>query len=806
MPLLPLRSDVVFPQTVIPLIINRPSGIKLIDDVYSNDLPIALATQRDPDKDNPNHGDLFPTVCVGTVLKMLKFPDGSTRIVCQGERRARLISIQQTEPYLAGQVEFIEEEATPGVELDAVVHNVNKLFQKIVDQSQQVPEELQVAALNTADPSRLADLLGSNLPFSLEDKQQLLTEVNVYGRLERLSSLLARQLDVLELSSKIQAQVGSEISRAQREHFLRQQIKAIQEELGESEKDNPEIEELWKKLEKANPPKEVIAEAEREIERLANMHPSSAEHSIIRTYLDWLAVLPWSKSTRDRLDLKKARRVLDTDHYNLEKIKERILEYLAVRKLKKDMKGPILCFAGPPGAGKTSLGKSIARALGREFVRISLGGIHDEAEIRGHRRTYVAAMPGRIIQGLRKSGANNPVFMLDEVDKLGHDFRGDPAAALLEVLDPEQNSTFRDHYLDVDFDLSKVMFIATANMLDTIPHALRDRMEVLELPGYSEEEKILIAQKHIIPKQLGEHGLTRKDAIFGDDALRRIIADYTREAGLRNMEREIASICRKIARRHAENKREPTTVHAAQVHEWLGPPRYYRELANRMGVSGLSVGLAWTPTGGEILFIEATQMPGKGALTLTGLLGESMRESAQAALSYLRSQAKELKLDVSQLNKTDLHVHVPAGAVPKDGPSAGVAIAAALLSLFRKEPIRQSLAMTGEVTLTGRVLPVGGIREKVLAARRAGIRVVVLPRHNEKDLIELPDDVKADMTFHFADTLSDVIPQLFFASASPEPEQAAADAKAKPPALPRAAAASKAKTPKPGRSRPSSAV
>ena len=554
LPILPLRSDVVFPQTVVPLVVNRGAGIRLIDEIHLGDKTLALATQRQPDVDDPTADDLYPIVCVGSVLKMLKFPDGSTRIVCQGMFRARLVEVVQTEPFLVGRVEPLDDVQAEGVELDAQAHIVNRLFQRMVDQSQQVPEELQVAAMNTREPARLADLLGSSLPFSVEEKQSLLDEVDVRGRLDKLDDLLRRQLTVLELATKIQAQVGAEITKAQRDHFLRQQIKAIQEELGEGEADNPELDELWSKLEKAKPPEEVLAEAEREIERLGGMHPSSAEYSIVRTYLDWMAVLPWSKSSKDRLDLKRARKVLDADHYNLEKIKERILEYLAVRKLKKDMKGPILCFAGPPGTGKTSLGKSIAKALGREFVRISLGGVHDEAEIRGHRRTYVAAMPGRIVQGIRKAATNNPVFMLDEVDKLGADFRGDPAAALLEVLDPEQNSTFRDHYLDVDFDLSKVMFIATANMLETIPSPLLDRMEVLQLPGYSEEEKTLIAQRYIIPKQLDAHGLAAGSLDFEDAAIRRIIADYTREAGLRNLEREVAAICRKVARRHAEDE------------------------------------------------------------------------------------------------------------------------------------------------------------------------------------------------------------------------------------------------------------
>ncbi|WP_337176335.1 endopeptidase La [Paludisphaera sp.] len=761
LPLLPLRSDLVFPQTVVPLVVNRASGIRLVDDVYAGERLVGLASQLHPEVDDPGMADLYPTICVGTVLKMLKFPDGSTRIVCQGQTRARLVDVVRTEPYLIAEVEPLEEVEEPGVEVDALVHHVNRLFQRMVDQSQQVPEELQVAAMNTREPGRFADLLASSLPFSIEERQILLGEMNVRLRLERLAQFLSRQLAVLELSTRIQEQVGSELSKAQRDHFLRQQIKAIQEELGEGDGDNPEAAELWARVKEAGPPEDVLREAEREIERLSTMHPSSAEFSIVRTYLDWIAVLPWAKSSKDRLDLRRARKILDEDHYDLEKIKERILEYLAVRKLKRDMKGPIICFAGPPGTGKTSLGRSVAKALGREFVRVSLGGVHDEAEIRGHRRTYVAAMPGRIIQGMRKAQTNNPVFMLDEVDKLGNDFRGDPSSALLEVLDPEQNGTFHDHYLDVDFDLSKVMFIATANVLESIPSPLLDRMEVLNLPGYSEEEKTLIARKYIVPKQLEAHGLVEADLDVTDQAIKKIIAEYTREAGLRNLEREIAAVCRKVARRRAEGRRKAVTIGPEHIAELLGPPRFYRELADRTGVPGVATGLAWTPAGGEILFIEATGMPGKGGLTLTGLLGDSMRESAQAAMSYLRSHAKALALDPTRLGKTDVHVHVPAGAVPKDGPSAGVAIASALISLFRDRPIQEELAMTGEVTLTGRVLPVGGVREKVLAARRAGIRTILLPRHNEKDLVELPPEVKADMTFRLVDTLDDVLPRLF---------------------------------------------
>lgn len=761
MALLPLRADIVFPQTISPLIVNRSSGIRLLDDVQGNKHLVGLITQRRPEDDDPGQDDLYPIFCVGTILKMLKFPDGSTRVVMQGVSRARLIEVVRTEPYLVGRVEPMDEIEHEGVETEALVHHVTNLFDRMVEQSGQVPEELQVAVMNTRDPGRLADLLASSLPFPIEEKQNALAEADVKARLQLLGPLLARQLAVMELAGKIQAQVGSELSRAQREHFLRQQIKAIQEELGESDAETSENDALWKKIEAAKPPADVRADARRELDRLRDMHPSSAEFSIVRTYLDWIAALPWAKSSVDSLDLKRAQRVLDADHYNLVKVKERILEYLAVRKLKKDMKGPILCLVGPPGTGKTSLGRSIAKALGREFVRVSLGGVHDEAEIRGHRRTYVAAMPGRIIQGIRKAGKNNPVFVLDEVDKIGADFRGDPASALLEVLDPEQNFSFRDHYLDLDFDLSKVLFLATANMLETIPPPLLDRMEVLQLPGYSEEEKILIAQKFIIPKQLEAHGLAATDVAFGDDTVKRVIADYTREAGLRNLEREMAAICRKLARRVAEGKKLKPRVEPAEVPTYLGPSKYYREVADRTGSPGVATGLAWTPTGGEILFVEATAMPGKGGLTLTGLLGESMKESAQAALTYLRTRARVLGLDANKVAKTDVHIHVPAGAVPKDGPSAGVAIAAALLSLFRELPIRSDLAMTGEVTLTGRVLPVGGVRDKILAARRAGIKSVLVPHHNEKDLAELPPEVKSDITFHVVETLDDVVAQLF---------------------------------------------
>ncbi len=763
LPLLPLQGEVVFPQTVVPLIVGRPTGIKLVEELFGSgeDALIGLVTQRNPEDESPDLDGLYPDLCVATILKMLKFPDGSTRIVVQGVNRARLIGIASDRPYLTGLIEPLKEQVEAGEELDALEHLINSLFGRMSDQ---VPEELQIAAMNVHDPARLADLLASSLPFSVEEKQSMLAEGDVKARLMELGRLLTRQLNVMELSTKIQAQVGSEITRAQREHFLRQQIKAIQEELGESDSATADARSLEKQVRRAKMSPEARAEARREIDRLASMPPSSAEYSIIRTYIDWLTSLPWAKLSEDHLDLTRAREILDEDHFNLEKVKDRILEYLAVCKLKQEMKGPILCFVGPPGTGKTSLGRSIARAMGREFARISLGGIHDEAEIRGHRRTYVAAMPGRIIQALRKVGTKNPVMILDEVDKLGRDFRGDPGSALLEVLDPEQNDTFRDNYLDVDFDLSKVMFIATANILDPIPGPLVDRLEILELPGYSEEEKIEITARHLLPKQLKDHGITEKDVKIQPDAVQRVIADYTREAGLRQLERELAAICRKVARRRAEGGTKQIKVEASNLDEFLGPPKHFREVAARQGLPGVATGLAWTPTGGEILFIEVSGNPGKGNLTLTGLLGDSMKESAQAALSYIKTNAKNLGIGSFDFGKTDLHVHVPAGAIPKDGPSAGIAIAAAMMSHFRHEPVRQDLAMTGELTLTGRILPVGGIKEKVLGARRAGIKHVMIPTHNRKDLADLTTEVRDSIAFQAVETLDDIIPALFSSS------------------------------------------
>jgi ATP-dependent Lon protease len=643
------------------------------------------------------------------------------------------------------------------VEIEALSRNLLETFNKIVALAPHLPDELHVAAMNLQDPSKMADLIAANLNLSVPDKQMILETLSVRDRMKKLMVLLNRELEVLELGSKIQSQVKTEIDKNQREYVLREQMKAIQKELGESDDRTLEIAELEKKIKDAKMPEAVEKESLKELARLSKMPPQAAEYTVSRTYLDYLIALPWAISTVDNLDIKKAAQILDEDHYDLEKIKERILEYLSVRKLKSDMKGPILCFVGPPGVGKTSLGKSIARAMGRKFVRISLGGIRDEAEIRGHRRTYIGSLPGRIIQGIRRAESNNPVFMLDEVDKLGTDFRGDPSSALLEVLDPEQNSSFSDHYLDVPFDLSKVMFITTANILDTIPGPLLDRMEVLHLPGYTEEEKVHIAVKYLIPRQLKEHGLTDKLMQMGEKTLSAIVADYTREAGVRNLEREIGNICRKVARKVAEGNTEPAIIAPENLHEYLKAPRYFADVAEKQDEVGVATGLAWTQAGGEILTIEATQMRGKKGLTLTGQLGDVMKESAQAALSYVRSQAKMLNFPDDFFEKTDLHIHVPAGAIPKDGPSAGITMATAIASLLTGRKVRHDIAMTGEITLRGKVLPIGGVKEKILAARRAGINTVILPKKNEKDLDDIPANIRKEMKFIFVETLDEVL-------------------------------------------------
>ncbi|RKY89688.1 endopeptidase La [candidate division KSB1 bacterium] len=770
-PILALRDTVIYPFMVSPLFVARPKSIKLIDDVLIGNRILGLVAQRKTDVEDPKGEDLFKYGTVATILKMLKFPDGSVRVLVQGLTRMEVLEYVQTEPYLKAKIQPLEDVIEKSLELEALAKNITIQFQKIVNLVPQLPDELQIAVMNISHPGKLADLVASNLNLSLEEKQQILEAIDVKKRLEKLTIFINRELQVLEVGTKIQSQVQSELSKNQREYFLRQQLEAIRKELGEEDERTMEIKELKEKIKAAKMPKDVEKEAMRELDRLSKMPPGAAEYTVSRTYLDWLIALPWSVSTEDNLDIAQAQKVLDEDHYDLDKVKERILEYLAVRKLKSDMKGPILCFVGPPGVGKTSLGRSIARALGRKFVRISLGGARDEAEIRGHRRTYIGALPGRIIQGIRNAGSNNPVFMLDEVDKLGVDFRGDPSSALLEVLDPEQNYAFVDHYLDVPFDLTKVMFITTANLLDPIPAALRDRMEVLELPGYTEEEKLHIAKKYLIPKQLEAHGLTEDHLVFDDEAIMRIVREYTREAGLRNLEREIAAICRRVARKVAEGETEKQQITESRIPEFLGPPRFFFEVAERTSEPGVATGLAWTPSGGDILFIEASKMPGKKGLILTGHLGEVMKESAQAALSYIRSKAKELGVNERFFDKYDIHIHVPAGAIPKDGPSAGVTISTALLSLLREEPVRSDVAMTGEITLRGKILPVGGIKEKILAAKRAGIKVVILPEKNKKDLEEVPQQAKDELQFHFVDTLDEVFEIAFDSKAETKKQE-----------------------------------
>jgi len=757
LPILPLKDTVVFPKMMVPLMVSQERYVKLIDDALRGDRMVALVSLKNPEATEPKREDLCGIGTAALILKMFKMPDGGLRFMAQGLSRVMLGEFTQREPYPRAKILVLPEREPTGKEIEALTLNLRNQFQKAVELAPYLPQELAVVAVNIEHPGDLADFVASALNIPLQEKQEILETLEVKERLEKATVFLNRQLEILELSNKIQSELKSEMDRAQREYYLREQLKAIQRELGEKDERTREVEELQERIERAGMPEEVKREALRELDRLRRMPPAAAEYTVSRTYLDWLVELPWSRSSEDNLDVKQAAQVLDEDHYDLEKVKQRILEYLAVRKLKPDAKGPILCFVGPPGTGKTSLGRSIARALGRQFVRISLGGVRDEAEIRGHRRTYVGALPGRIIQGIRRAGTNNPVFMLDEVDKLGADFRGDPSAALLEVLDPEQNHAFVDHYLDVPFDLSRVMFITTANVLDPIPPALRDRMEVLELPGYSEEEKLEIAKRYLIPRQLAEHGLSEEMLRFEDEAIYRIIRDYTREAGLRNLEREIGAICRAVARKVAEGSSEPVTVDPERVAEFLGPPKFFPEVAERTSIPGVATGLAWTPSGGEIIFVEATRMPGRGGLILTGHLGEVMRESAQAALSYVRSRAQELGIS-EDFRRYDIHVHVPAGAIPKDGPSAGTAIFTALVSLLRGRPVRPDVAMTGEITLRGAVLPVGGIKEKVLAARRAGIRRVILPKHNAKDLEDVPAHLREGVEFAFVERVDEVLP------------------------------------------------
>ena len=762
LPILPLRDTVLFPNSFMPLAVARESSVRLIDDAISGGKVIGVFTQRDATVEEPQQNDLFRVGTASQIHKMFKLPDGSLRLIVQGLERLTLDEVTATRPYLRARAHSVPETLyeTDRLEIDALLRNIKTNFQRVVSLSPLLSDDLQALAANIADPGRLADFIASSLTtLDTPVKQEVLETLDVRTRMDALNRILIKELEVLELGSKIQSQVQSEVGKNQREYFLREQMKAIQKELGEGDDQTKEIEELQQKIEAAGMPEAVKKEAQRELERLAKMPVAAAEYTVSRTYLDWLVMLPWQKRTDDVIDLRRTKDVLDADHTGLEKAKDRILEYLAVRKLNPEVKGPILCFVGPPGVGKTSLARSIAQSLSRKFVRVSLGGMRDEAEIRGHRRTYIGALPGQIIQGLRRAESKNPVFILDEIDKLGADFRGDPASALLEVLDPEQNSTFRDHYLDVPFDLSDVLFITTANVLDPVPAALRDRMEVLEIPGYTEEEKLAIAREHLVAKQVQNHGLTPDQLVITDQAISAIVRGYTREAGVRNLEREIAAVCRKAARRRAEGNLEPLAVTADVVTELLGAPRFLdEEIHERTKEPGVAIGLAWTPAGGDVLFVEASRMAGTGSLTLTGQLGEVMKESARAALSWFRAHAPAYGADPDFFKNAEIHLHVPSGAIPKDGPSAGVTIATALASEVTRRPVRGDIAMTGEITLSGRVLPVGGIKEKVLAARRAGIREIILPRQNEKNVNEdLTAELRKELTIHLVQSVDEVL-------------------------------------------------
>jgi ATP-dependent Lon protease len=763
--LLPLRDTVLFPLVVSPLSAGRESSIKLIDDaVASGNRVITVATMKNPEIEKPTKDDIYSIGTAVVIHTMMRLPD-VLRLIVQGIQRVRITEITQTEPYLKARVEiipertdFTEEEKT---EIEALRRNISTLFQKVISLSPNLPDEMANIAKTVTRPNLLVDSIATNMPIPTVEKQELLEIADLKERMKKLASILSREVEVLEIGSKIQSQIQSEMSKTQREYYLREQLKAIQKELGESDERTAETDELRKKAKEANMPEEAEKVITRELDRLSRIPPSAPDYTVSRTYVDWLVSLPWRISTEDNLDIIRVKKILDEDHYGLDKIKERILEYLSVRKFKTEgtVRQPILCFAGPPGVGKTSLGMSIARALGRKFIRMSLGGIRDEAEMRGHRRTYIGALPGQIIQGMRRAASNNPVFMMDEIDKVGADFRGDPSAALLEILDPEQNISFRDHYLEVPFDLSNTLFITTANQLDPILPPLKDRMEILELAGYTEEEKVMIAKRHLIPKQLAEHGLKAEEHItWEDDALNMLIRGYTREAGVRNLEREVAAICRKVTRQFAEGRTEPVNVNTDAVKAYLGAPRFqFEEVVQRTRVPGVATALAWTPVGGDILFIEATSMPGKRELMLTGMLGDVMKESAQAALSYVRSHAANLGVAPNFFSDIDIHLHVPAGSIPKDGPSAGITMATALASLVTGRPVRPEVAMTGEITLTGRVLPIGGVKEKILAARRAGITTVILPRENKKDVDEdVPDEVKKAMDFQFVESVDQV--------------------------------------------------
>lgn len=755
LPIIPLRETVIYPFTVVPLFLTEEKSLRAVENAMSSHRIIGVVAMKNKDVEDVGPEDLYSVGTAAIIHKMLRMPDRGMALIVQGLVKIVIKGFISEDPFINASIDVVIEDAVKSTRIEALMRMAISQTQKMISLAPYLPEEIQITAINLDDPLKLAYLIATIVRMKLEERQEILELESVEEKLNRVISILTREVELLELGGKIQTQVQSEMSKAQREYYLREQLKAIKQELGETDERVQEANEIRGRLKEANLPEEVMKEAEREVSRLERLPTASPEYNVIRTYLDWIIELPWNKGTEDNLDLQRAQKILDEDHYNLEKIKERIVEYLAVRKLKKDMKGPILCFVGPPGVGKTSLGQSIARALGRKFIRMSVGGMRDEAEIRGHRRTYVGALPGRIIQSIKRAGSNNPLFMIDEIDKVGMDFRGDPSSALLEVLDPEQNFSFRDHYLDLPFDLSKVMFITTANTVQPIQPALRDRMETLMLAGYTEEEKLGIAVNYLIPKELNAHGLTTENIEFTREAVLKIISSYTREAGVRNLEREIAHVCRKVARGVAAGKVEKVAVKAEDLHTYLGPEKVYQEVAKRTAIPGVATGLAWTETGGDILFIEATQMPGAKGFTLTGQLGDVMQESAKAALSYVRSRAKELGIDENFFDRHDIHLHVPAGAIPKDGPSAGVTMITSLVSLLTGRPVNNEVAMTGEITLTGLVLPIGGIKEKVLAARRAGIKTVILPKRNEEDLEELPDELKKDMNFVFVDTVDE---------------------------------------------------
>lgn len=758
LPLIPVRDIVVFPYMVLPLFVGRDMSIKAIETALAGNRLVFLAAQKAHDTESPNPEDIFEMGTVGMIMRMLKLPDERIKILVQGLTKAKILDYIQSEPFYAVQIQTLpaSQEPPSSLETEAVVRTAKEGLDRLASLGKVLMPDVMVVIENLDEPGRLADLLVSNLGLKVEPTQEILEIEDPVARLKRVTEILSKEIDVLSMQQKIQADAKGEIDKTQREYFLREQLKAIQKELGELDDRAEEVEEFRKRIEESHMPEKVVKEAEKQLKRLGKMHPDTAEAATVRTYMEWMVEIPWSKASTDNLDIQAAKTVLNEDHYDLEKVKERILEYLAVRKLKEKLKGPILCFVGPPGVGKTSLGKSIARALGREFVRMSLGGIRDEAEIRGHRRTYVGALPGRIIQGIKQAGTNNPVFMLDEVDKVGMDFRGDPSAALLEVLDPEQNHAFTDHYLGVPFDLSQVMFITTANLIDPILSALRDRMEIIEIPGYTEEEKLGIARRYLIPRQLEKHGISEKHFRMTDPAVQRIVTHYTREAGVRNLEREIANTMRKIARRVAEGKVKRYAITPYSLQKYLGVPKYLPETEKEKDQVGLTIGLAWTETGGETLHVEATKMKGKGNLTLTGHLGDVMKESAQAALSYVRAQAQTLGIKQETFSNTDIHIHVPAGAIPKDGPSAGITMATAIASSLANIPARHDVAMTGEITLRGRILPIGGLKEKILAAKRAAISTIILPKRNEKDLEELPKHLLKGVHIILAETVDQV--------------------------------------------------